>query len=204
MTAVFTADTDGGDAEVLLLPPNRAERKSMSGFTGSPNLDEHFSNAVFLFTEDNARRLQAAVSGSDGAQKAPDVGALLAEQWSPVVSNLLTSFEARLALDLLNNDPGFFSAMIQGRKLGNFSVTWDPRAYEQLNAGQIVTREGRPVWNTWTSFAAKSGSPKPEDRILSYRIDATFGAGLTLDCVTTMKIRVPRSRASGHSLRPLG
>src|SRR5215831_16228420 len=32
--AVFAADVDGGDAEVLLLPPDRAERRSLAGYTG--------------------------------------------------------------------------------------------------------------------------------------------------------------------------
>jgi len=188
VTAVFTADTDGGDAEVLMLPPNRSERKSLSNFIGSPNLNEHFVNAVFLFTESSARQLLAQVRASDTAKNVTDIGALLAEQWSPVVSNLLTSFESRLVLDLLNNDAqsGFFGAIIQGRKLGNFSVTWDPRAYEQLSAGQIVDRDGRSYWNTWASFAVGAPSTQPEDKILSYRIDAS----LTLDCVTIMKLRI--------------
>ena len=30
LSAVFSADTDGGDGEILLLPPNRSERKSLS------------------------------------------------------------------------------------------------------------------------------------------------------------------------------
>jgi hypothetical protein len=41
MSAVFTADVEGGDAEVLVLPPNRGERRSLASYTGSPNLDEH-------------------------------------------------------------------------------------------------------------------------------------------------------------------
>src|SRR5689334_2921380 len=55
VAAVFSADTDGGDAEVLMFPPNRAERKSLASYTGAPNLDEHFVNAVFLFTDKSAR-----------------------------------------------------------------------------------------------------------------------------------------------------
>ena len=43
--AVFTADLEGGDGEVLLLPPTRAERRSLAGYIGSPNLDEHFQSA---------------------------------------------------------------------------------------------------------------------------------------------------------------
>src|SRR5262245_48914694 len=42
IAAVFTADVEGGDGEVLLLPPDRAERRSLAVYTNSPNLDEHF------------------------------------------------------------------------------------------------------------------------------------------------------------------
>src|SRR5882672_6950444 len=36
--AVFAADVEGGDAEVLLFPPDRAERRSLAGYINSPNL----------------------------------------------------------------------------------------------------------------------------------------------------------------------
>jgi hypothetical protein len=192
VAAVFTAEADGGDAEVLLLPPSRSERKSMSAFTGTPNLNEHFSNAVFLFTEEQARHLQEEIRGKETAKKATDIGALLADQWSPVVSNLLSSFESRIVLDLMNHDArlGFFGAIVQGRKLGNFSVTRDPRAYEQISAGQMVDREGQRGWNVWTSFSTASPKVQPEDRIISYHIEAALDSDLTLDCVTVMKVRV--------------
>ena len=38
-------------------PPTGRNASRLSGYTGSPNLDEHFTNAVFLFTDDRARGL---------------------------------------------------------------------------------------------------------------------------------------------------
>ena len=52
MAAVFSAEVEGGDGEVILLPPDRAERRSLSAFIGAPNLDEHIRAAVLLFTGD--------------------------------------------------------------------------------------------------------------------------------------------------------
>src|SRR6266513_103720 len=37
VSAVFTADVEGGDAEVLLMPPLRSERRSLTSYTGLPN-----------------------------------------------------------------------------------------------------------------------------------------------------------------------
>src|SRR5437764_2886165 len=42
IAAVFSADVDGGDGEVILFPPDRAERRSLAAFVDAPNLDEHF------------------------------------------------------------------------------------------------------------------------------------------------------------------
>ena len=58
ISAVFSGEVEAGDGEVILLPPNRAERRTLSSYTHSPNLDEHFVNAVFLFTESRARALK--------------------------------------------------------------------------------------------------------------------------------------------------
>src|SRR5580658_11177741 len=40
IAAVFTADTDGGDGEVIIFPPDRAERRSLAAFTHSPRSEE--------------------------------------------------------------------------------------------------------------------------------------------------------------------
>src|SRR5271163_3343363 len=51
--AVFTAEVEGGDGEVMLLPPYRGERQSLALFTQSANLDEHFQAALMIFTDDS-------------------------------------------------------------------------------------------------------------------------------------------------------
>jgi hypothetical protein len=196
VAAVFSAEVEGGDAEVLLLPPNRAERKSLAAYTGSPNLDEHFTNAVFLFTEAKARGLAEQIRAKGEARNSPEAGAVLADQWNPVVANLAGSFESRMVLDLLSvgiEEQGFFESFIQGKKLGNFDVSYDGRGYEQLNAGQVNTRNGKSSFDTWTSFASRSyrnAAPPPlEEEILSYRIDATLDSSFVLHCITRIRFR---------------
>jgi len=195
LTAVFSADNDGGDAEVLLLPPDRSERRSMAAYTGAPNLNEHFSEAAFIFTDGTAQSLLEQVRAAE-TKKAPDVGAIMKERWNSVVTNLLEGFESRVVLDLLTPGPrrGFFEAVIQGKKLGNFDIIYDARAYEQLIAGQVSNRKNGTWWDTWSSFVSRGNkgrpSPRPEMQILSYQIDASLDSALSLHCVTKMKIRV--------------
>src|SRR3954447_19408387 len=52
IAAVFAADVEGGDGEVLLFPPDRGERSALAHYIHSPNLDEHIQAAVLLFTGD--------------------------------------------------------------------------------------------------------------------------------------------------------
>ncbi len=194
LTAVFSADTDGGDALVLLLPPDRSERKSMAAYTGAPNLNEHFAQAAFIFSESSARGLLERVRAS-GARNSPDIGAIMRERWGQTVTNLVSGFESRLVLDLLTpgDNAGFFEAVVDGKKLGNFDVFYDSRGAEQLVAGQITNRKDATFWDTWTSFVSRShrGEPEPaaEEDILSYKIDAALDLSLNMHCVTRVHVR---------------
>ncbi len=195
VTAVFSADTDGGDAEILMLPPDRAERRSLAAYTGAPTLDEHFTGAIFVFSGADDRAQFDEIRHRPGVRNAPDVGTLLAERWNQRVATAMSGLESRVALDLLGprGKDGFFQAFILGRKLGTFDLAWDPRSYEQLSTGQVVTRNSHAWWDTWTSFPGRSRrnapEPEPEVKVLSYRIEAALDSGLNLRCVTRIRIR---------------
>src|SRR5580704_15990481 len=74
MSAVFTTDVEGGDAEVLVLPPNRGERRSLASYTGSPNLDEHLTAAVLIFSDDTYAKLTEQIRQTT-SKKTPEMGA---------------------------------------------------------------------------------------------------------------------------------
>jgi hypothetical protein len=186
-TAVFTAEVEGGDAELLLLPPDSSERRSLASYTGEPNLNEHFSAAVMIFTDGAAAELRQSLKDAS-----PEMGALLADAWSPVARNLAESFETRITLDFLSVSPapGFFFAAIKGKRLGNFDVVYDPRGEEQVLIGQTTFRDDRTFFDTWTSFASKSrnaAAAVPDASITSYKIDAMLDADLRLRVVTRLK-----------------
>lgn len=204
VAAVFSGDVDGGDAELILLPPDRSERKSLAAYTGSPNLDEHFRTAIFLFTEASARGLMERVRANASSKNLPDIGALMAEQWNRTLANIESSYESRVVLDLLSPEhrSGFFEGVIQGRKLGNFDFLYDPRSPESLLAGQIAERKGAMYWDTWFSYpdASKRGAaaPAPEEEILDYKIDASLDSDLVLHCATSIHFKA--TLASTHAI----
>jgi hypothetical protein len=197
IAAVFTTDVEGGDGEVLLLPPNRAERASLARFTGSPNMDEHFKAAVFLFTGDDYEALRAQLPNNPANKKAPEMGALLDDEWTPVLRNLGASYQTRLVLDLMGGPghrPGLFAALVSSPKYVNFDVVFDPESPEQIFSGQITTRDNRLYFNTWTSFVSKSfrkNPPKPTVSIAmsDYRIESTIDPSLLLSVVTRVKVK---------------
>jgi len=202
IAAVFTADVEAGDAELLLLPPDRSERRSLAVYTGSPNLDEHFNAAVLLFGDNTYADLMQQIRANEFNRPQPEMGAIMAEQWTPVVRNLASSFEARLLLDLLSprhRQQGCFVAAVNGRKLGNFDVVDEPRSEEQIVAGKVTSRNNMTFFDVWTSFAAapyRKGirkAPQPELTLKDYRIDATLEPDLMLRATTNVKVTLAES-----------
>ncbi len=189
--AVFVANTEGGDADILLLPPTRSERSSLATFTGSPNLDEHFKTAAFVFTDGTGDELLAQLQNNPDSKKTPDMGGLIAERWSPVLSNLISSFETRVVYDVLSEqrDTGMFYMGVSGNQLSNFDVLYDPTGQDQILVGKLGYRDNRSYFNTWTSFQARSfrngASPRLAHHELgNIRIDATIQPDLTMQAVT--------------------
>lgn len=207
IAAVFTTDVENGDAEVLLLPPTLAERRSLASYTGSPNLDEHFNAGVFFFTGDVYRALVAQLPNNPSNRKAPEMGALLDEQWTPVLRNIGGSNDTRLTLDLLDGaalKPDLLTAIFRTSKLGNFDVFYDPDNPDQIAAGQLAERNNRTFFDVWTHFPSRSAragkAPARLNWDLSdYRIQATVEPDLTLSAVTRVKLASPTEGASAVS-----
>ncbi len=153
LAAVFTNDIEAGDAEILLIPPDRGERLSLANFTGSPNLEEHFKATVMIFTDSTAAEIESEIQ-SHAERKNAEMGALLADRYTPTLRNLTGSFLTRLVHDFLRADPasGMFYMGVSGIRLGNFDVLYDPLSREQIVLGQLATRNATTFFDTWTSF----------------------------------------------------
>ena len=145
VSAVFSADVEGGDGEALLLPPYRGERLSLARFTPSPNLDEHLRAAVMVFSDGSAQTLLDAIARG-GGRKMPELGPLLADQWNPALANIESGFELRLVEDLLTPPTaraGLFFAELAGKTIGNFDAFYDTRPLAQITLGRQAERDGR-------------------------------------------------------------
>jgi hypothetical protein len=197
IAAAFTADVDAGDGEVILMPPNRAERTSLASYTNSPNLDEHFRAALFIFTGSDYDAILSQLPKNSANRKVTDVADAMDQVWTPSLRNMSDSFQIRVALDLLGGSaghPGLFAGLFENSKFGSFDVVFDPNGQEQIAAGRVVQRENQNYFDTWTSFPVRSARrnppPRQEDVLLSdYRIASTLNSDLSLDCVTRVKVK---------------
>lgn len=189
ISALFSGNVEGGDGEILVMPPLRSERLSLATFTDSPNLNEHFQFALMIFSDDTVEVLDRKIREQPRLRPSPEMGMVLADRWNSVTANLSSSFGTRLVYDLLSDRPlaeGFFYAAIQGRQHGNFDVVYDPVASEQVQIGQVSFRNDRAFFDIWTSFQSRSFRKGRREQaavdftLSDYRIEATLETGLTL------------------------
>jgi len=189
----FTQDVMGritgaffeGDGEVLLVPPNDVERKSMSLFTDMAILEEHFATAYFRFNDDAAAEMQQDLRATEDKQD-------FVERWGATAENLAQGDAMRLletfslmlpvksgaptsGLEKAQAKPGdrFLHARVQGTKLGVFDLYFDSLAGEQIEAGQGSQAEnGATYYNVWTSFSP-SGPATAEAKAKTTAKEAT-------------------------------
>ena len=140
------------------------------------------------------------------------MGALLAEQFSPTLRNLTSSFEARLVQDIAGNvrpEYGLFFAALGGTAHGNFDVIHDPQATDQIVVAQLQSPRKPLLLQHLDQFSlapcsqgsGRSSPPLREFQIEHVRIDATIGVDLRLTATTTLAHPRSRSRPACGSVR---
>ena len=195
--AYFYAENESGDGEMLLVPPDAAERATLARFTGAPNLNEHIKGALLLFTDSTGDELAAGIAEKK-LQPSAEMGRMLANSHDALLKNLFRSFEIRMVSDFLTKDPkqGLFFAALAGVHLGSFDVSYDPTSRDQITVGQVTFRNNAAYFDVWTSFASRSvrrGLTPPVDftspiKTRHFDIQAEITSGLKLKAVTKISI----------------
>ena len=169
-TIAFTQDVMGrvtgaffeGDGEILLVPPDEVERRSMSLFTGMAILEERFATAYFRFNDDTMAEMRPDLRASDNAEE-------FVAHWDETARNVAHLDAMRLLMSLSRGLPAaggtsqsltnnaedrMLHARLQGTKLGIFDVFFDSTISEQVQVGQSRSAEnGETYYDVWTSFA---------------------------------------------------
>lgn len=177
--AMFSAQVEAGEAEILLIPPTRGERGSLARFSGSPNLESRFDNMMMLFTDGTAAELMQQIEASPGGVKpALELGLVLKQRYEGALRNVAQSMELRLVQDLLAGRPAdrsLFYGILSGTssEIGNVDLLVDGRDHARVVLGQFVTRDTGRFFDIWCSFTGKSRRAlQGPARAFGVRIDA--------------------------------
>lgn len=211
----FTQDVCGtitgaffeGDGEVLLRPPQRAERASLALFTGMAVLEEQFATAFIRFDDETFRDLQPALRPSENVEE-------FLTTLGPMVQRLSDIDALRLFMDFSMYLPSqttprnansvedpMMHARLQGKKLGAFDIYYDRAAQEHIWVAQLKSGANGSFINIWTSFSKPGGAslavPPPESRredvvVDQYRIVAGVRPPKELDVDAKLDLVVKR------------
>jgi peptidase M1-like protein len=192
IAALFTIEgTEGGDAEVILLPPSASERASLASFIKTPNLDEHFGTALLFFTDNTAQEILDQIRRSP-PRPDPEVAAEISDRINPIARNIAEQLEVPLVEALLDNhrpETGILHLAVAGQTVGPFDITYDPTQSESIFVGRASDSKDKP-FQLWTNFRPRH-SPvfvQPLAKIRQYRLDSTIHSDLGIDVSAEFKI----------------
>jgi hypothetical protein len=143
-----------GVGEVLLVPPNRAERTSLALFTGSAVLEQRFQSAYLRFADDKiANELRSGLRGH--AENAEE---FITRWQQPAL--LLARGDALPILQAMTSAPQsaaqFLHLRIGGTTAGIVDLFFDSNASEQISVAQANVFNNLAYYDTWTSFPMRS------------------------------------------------
>ncbi len=200
-----------GEGDLLLMPPNRAERTSLGLFTGAAILEEQFTTAYLRFNDDTRQDLQPFLYPTSEAQQ-------FFSTYDPVARSLAGSDALRLLLTFARYLPiaspmqplasytgndHFLHLRLSSPQRGIFDVFFDTLAREQLSAGQLTLEPQGDFYDLWTSFSLPAPAEAAEERqrenaatvvsIDRYRIRAQIALPHELAADTLMELEVRQS-----------
>lgn len=177
-----------GEGEILLLPPNRAERGSLALFTGAAVLEERFTTAYFRFNDDTAEQLRPALRAAEDPQS-------FLAKWSAPARTLAESDALRLMTSFLNQQPPppgdhMLRARVHGTRLGIFDVYFDTLSAEQIAVLKFNYAQGLGYYDVLASFLMRSARNAPGQDSGGNRSMVESAGTLTRMRIHSYKLRV--------------
>jgi len=219
-TIAFTEDVNGrvtgaffaGEGEILLSPPDQAERASMMLFTGAAILEEQFQTAYIRFNDDSFQDLQPQLRPFDqGKEFVATWNATAKNLAEPDALRLLLTFSRFLPEEKSTSHPQdeltapastlgdrYMHARIGSAKLGTMDAYFDSLAPDEISVAQEKQVEGYGYYDVLAAFSpkiARVGSFSLEKRpdeiaIESYAIDIDVRPPTQLSADAHLKVDV--------------
>ena len=165
-----------GEGEVLMTPPNRAEKRNLALFAHAPVLEEKIESVYMRFSDHTARELLAASHRPDPDD--PEQPGPVVDQWAAASQGLNAETSVRILTDLLGdrNHP-YFYARVKGEELGVFEIVDDERLTEPFSITSLRKVGSQTFADVWCSFptrGSQAGPDAPPDasaRAMAYTLD---------------------------------
>ena len=208
-TLAFTKAVDGhitgaffeGHGEVLVRPPDPAERSSLGLFTGLGVLDDQFTTAFLRFTDDVYNELRPRLQPADNAKEFFDHNEPIVQTLAYLDSlRLLNTYTSKFPADVKDS---FLHARIAGSNLGVYDVAYDSLAEEQIAVARMTSRGDANYYDIWMSFPGRRARmSKDANRVInpwksseaapieSYRISAELIPPQEIDADAHLRMRV--------------
>ena len=165
-----------GEGEVLMIPPDRAEKRNLAQFTGAPILEEKIDFAYMRFTDQTAQELLAASRKPDPDD--PEQPGPFVEDWVAVTQAVNVETSGRILMDLLGDrNLPYFYAQVKGENLGIFDLIDDERLTEPFSIGSLRKVGSQTFTDIWCSFPTHSSQANAAApvyitaRALTYALD---------------------------------
>jgi hypothetical protein len=165
-----------GEAEVLMIPPDRAEKRNLAQFTRAPILEEKLDSAYLRFTDQTGQELRTASRPPDPDD--PEQPGPFLDEWASVAHAPEFETSVRILTDLLGDrDHPYFYARVKGETLGVFEMVDDERLPEPFSIGSIKKVGSQTFADIWCSFStprSQAGPARPWEgaaKALAYTLD---------------------------------
>lgn len=142
-----------GEGDVLLFPPNRAERTSLALFTKAAVLNQKFKTAYLRFVDDRlVEELKRGFRAADNPQEFID-------KWQTTMDSLARADSLALLQAMTNSGEAassFIHLRVAETELGIFDIFFDTSAAEQIAVAQIADNKDGHYYDTWAAFPMRS------------------------------------------------
>ncbi len=187
-----------GEAVLTLDPPLEAERRHLAReLKGATRLEESFSEAVLLFSDDTFERLSSQLKFRAEAVP-PKAAGLLGDLRHAFREDLRTNVEARLLAGFCFPAHGFFLADIRGNGHGRLMLTYDPQQDEDLQLLHFPhgTDDNIELWSSFRPGGAPAAEHPDFLRVSRSTVDTTIEKNKDMkgESVTEFRALVPGPR----------
>ena len=187
-----------GEGQILLIPPDRAERTSLALFTQSGVLDTPFQSAYLRFFDDKlVQTLKAGFRPEENPEQ-------YVAHWQQIAPSLAPMDSLQLVQAMTNSADSSSQLLhlrLAGTSVGVFDVFFNTNLPEQITVAQSAVANNADFYDVWTSFPMRSARESGKSGVVAggpvhasdFRIHSKLSPPTDLEGETEITLAAERS-----------